>query len=46
MGYTVFGQVIDGMDIVDKIASTKTDDFNKPVEKYDYTIIDVNRIIN
>ena len=33
MGYTVFGQVIDGMDIVDKIASTKTDDTNKPMEK-------------
>lgn len=41
MGYTVFGQVIDGMDIVDKIASTKTDDFNKPVEKVVIQSIDV-----
>lgn len=28
--YTVFGQVIDGMDVVDKIASTETDDKDKP----------------
>ena len=41
MGYTVFGQVIDGMDIVDKIASTKTDDNNKPVEKVVIQSIDV-----
>ena len=31
----------DGMDIVDKIASTKTDDFNKPVEKVVIQSIDV-----
>ena len=41
MGYTVFGQVIDGMDIVDKIASTKTDDNNKPMEKVVIQSIDV-----
>ncbi|MCH5304400.1 MAG: peptidylprolyl isomerase [Ruminococcus sp.] len=29
-GHTVFGQVYDGMDVVDKIASTKTDDSDKP----------------
>lgn len=28
--YTVFGQVIDGMDVVDKIAATETDDKDKP----------------
>ena len=31
----------DGMDIVDKIASTKTDNFNKPVEKVVIQSIDV-----
>ena len=29
-GHTVFAQVIDGMDVVDKIAAVKTDDKNKP----------------
>lgn len=28
--YTVFGQVIEGMDVVDKIAETETDDNDKP----------------
>lgn len=28
--YTVFGQVIDGMDVVDKIAAVETDDKDKP----------------
>ena len=28
--YTVFGQVIDGMDVVDKIASAETDEKDKP----------------
>lgn len=31
-GYTVFGQVIDGMDVVDNIAKTKTDSKDKPLE--------------
>lgn len=31
-GYTVFGQVIDGMTIVDQIASVDTDQQDKPVE--------------
>ncbi len=30
--YTVFGQVIDGMDIVDKIATVKTNGKDKPLE--------------
>ncbi len=32
VGNTVFAQVIDGMDVVDKIASVSTDDDNKPEE--------------
>ena len=31
-GYTIFGQVIEGMDVVDAIAKTKTDETDKPVE--------------
>ncbi len=31
-GHTVFAQVIDGMDVVDKIATVKTDSNNKPAE--------------
>ena len=30
--YTVFGEVIDGMDVIDKIAAVKTGGNNKPVE--------------
>lgn len=29
-GYTIFGQVYDGMDVVDKIAAVQTDDSDKP----------------
>jgi peptidyl-prolyl cis-trans isomerase B (cyclophilin B) len=29
--YSVFGQVVEGMDVVDKIASVKTDEMDKPV---------------
>ena len=28
--YTVFGQVLEGMDVVDKIAAAETDDNDKP----------------
>ncbi|WP_163707585.1 peptidylprolyl isomerase [Mangrovibacterium lignilyticum] len=31
--YTVFGQVISGMDLVDRIAAVKTDEGDKPFEK-------------
>lgn len=30
-GYTIFGQVYDGMDVVDKIAEVQTDDNDKPI---------------
>ncbi|MCD7904694.1 MAG: peptidylprolyl isomerase [Clostridiales bacterium] len=30
--YTVFGQVIEGMEVVDKIAAVETDDSDKPLE--------------
>lgn len=30
--YTVFGQVIEGLDVVDKIAAVKTDKYDRPVE--------------
>lgn len=31
MQYTVFGQVYEGMDIVDKIAAVETDENDKPI---------------
>lgn len=31
-GYTIFGQVYEGMDVVDMIAQMETDDNNKPLE--------------
>ena len=30
--YTVFGEVISGMNIIDSIAKTKTDDGNRPLK--------------
>ncbi len=36
--YTVFGEVVDGFDVVDKIASVKTDSRDKPIEEVDMTI--------
>ena len=41
-GYTVFGQVFEGMDVVDAIAKTETDDNDKPktdvvIEKIEIT---------
>ncbi len=40
-GHTVFAQVIDGMDVIDKIAVVKVDDDNKPVENVVIEAIDV-----
>ena len=39
--HTVFGQVFEGMDIVDKIAAAKTDDKNKPVNSVIIEKIDI-----
>ena len=39
--HSVFGQVIDGMDIVDKIANVKTGAQDKPVEDVKIESIDV-----
>ena len=32
MTYTVFGEVVEGLDIVDKIASVDTNPYDRPVE--------------
>ncbi len=37
--YTVFGQVIDGMDVVDKIAEEETDFRDNPVEPVAMTVV-------
>ena len=39
--YTVFGQVIDGMDVVDAIAAVETDDNDKPTEDVTITSIEI-----
>jgi cyclophilin family peptidyl-prolyl cis-trans isomerase len=39
-GYTVYGEVIEGLEIIDKIATVKTDANNRPVE--DVKIISVS----
>ena len=36
--YTVFGQVVEGMDLIDEIASSKRDFSNKPIEEIAMTI--------
>jgi len=33
--YTVFGEVVDGMDVVDKIAAVETDKYKRPLEDID-----------
>ncbi|MGN0448895.1 MAG: peptidylprolyl isomerase [Ruminococcus sp.] len=40
-GHTVFAQVIDGMDVVDKIAVVQVDDDDKPVENVVIKSIDI-----
>ena len=40
-GHTVFGQVFDGMDVVDAIAAVKTDDNDKPLEDVVIKSIDI-----
>jgi peptidylprolyl isomerase len=42
--YTVFGEVIEGLDVVDRIASVKTDSNDKPLE--DIKIIKIKRVKN
>jgi len=39
--YTVFGEVIEGMDVVDKIANVKTENPDRPVEKVQMTHVTV-----
>ncbi len=39
--YTVFGEVVEGFDVIDKIAAVKTGAANKPVEDISITIIEV-----
>jgi peptidyl-prolyl cis-trans isomerase B (cyclophilin B) len=39
--HTVFGQVIEGMDVVDKIAAAKTDRSDKPVEEISIESIEI-----
>ena len=40
-GHTVFGQVFEGMDVVDAIAAVETDDNDKPVEDVTITSIEI-----
>lgn len=42
-GYTVFGQVVEGMDVVDQIAATRTDASDKPLMDVVITSIDVEK---
>ena len=45
-GYTVFGQVIEGMDIVDKIASSETDSNDKPTTDITINSIEIIKDYN
>jgi peptidyl-prolyl cis-trans isomerase B (cyclophilin B) len=36
--YTVFGQLVEGMDVLDRIAGVETDSYNRPLEDVIYTI--------
>jgi cyclophilin family peptidyl-prolyl cis-trans isomerase len=37
-GYTVFGEVIEGMDVIDKIAAVQTGGGDKPVKELKMTM--------
>jgi cyclophilin family peptidyl-prolyl cis-trans isomerase len=37
-GYTVFGEMIDGLDVLDKIAAVKTDRFDRPEQDIKMTV--------
>jgi len=39
--YTVFGEVVEGLDVIDKIALVKTDSNNRPLENISFTIKEV-----
>ena len=43
-GHTVFGQVFDGMNVVDKIAEAETDENDKPIENIIITSIDIEKM--
>ena len=45
-GYTVFGQVIEGMDVVDKIASSETDSNDKPTTDITINSIEIIKDYN
>ncbi|HEL1584371.1 TPA: peptidylprolyl isomerase [Streptococcus suis] len=45
-GYTVFGQVIEGMDIVDKIAAVETDSNDKPTSDVTINSIEIVKDYN
>ena len=45
-GYTVFGQVIEGMDVVDKIASVETDSSDKPTTDVTINSIEIVKDYN
>ena len=36
--YTVFGELLEGFDVLDRIAASQTDSNNRPVEDVTYTI--------
>ena len=36
--YTVFGEVVEGMDLIDSIAGAKTDDFDRPLDNIEMKI--------
>jgi len=42
-GYSIFGRVTDGMDVVDAIATTETGYMDKPVEAVTITSVDVKK---